>query len=137
MSDFLLDSGILILQLRNHPGYITLIEQLSGQGALFISTMTRFEVLQGMKERERKQTFETLSVMESLPVSDDVADKAGELVRTWRTNGTTLGIADSLISATAIHHGLPLVTTNPKHFPMPDLTVYQTDDAGKMTRWTR
>jgi hypothetical protein len=42
-----------------------------------------------------------------------------------------------LIAATVIHHGLPLVTTNPKHFPMPDLTVYQTDDAGKMTRWTR
>ena len=62
MSDFLLDSGILILQLRNQPGYIALLEQLSDQGILFISTMTRFEILQGMKERERKKTFETLQV---------------------------------------------------------------------------
>jgi predicted nucleic acid-binding protein len=137
MSDFLLDSGILILQLRNHPGYTALLEQLSEQGALFISTITRFEVLQGMKERERKQTIETLEVLESLPVVDDIAEKAGELVRTWRAKGATLGISDVLIAATALQHNLSLVTTNPKHFPMPELILYATDDAGKMTRWTR
>lgn len=133
MSDFLLDSGILILLLRNHPGYTAQLEQLSEQGALFISTMTRFEVLQGMKERERKQTLETLGVLESLPVVDDIAEKAGELVRIWRAKGVRLGISDVLITATALQFNLPLVTTNPRHFPMPELTVYQTDDAGKMT----
>jgi predicted nucleic acid-binding protein len=46
-------------------------------------------------------------------------------------------ITYSLIASTALQHNLPLVTTNPRHFPMSDLTVYQTDDAGKMTRWTR
>lgn len=133
MSDFLLDSGILILQLRDQLGYVALLEHLSEQGTLFISTMTRFEILQGMKERERKHTVETLSVLESLPVEDDIADKAGELVRSYRANGVTLGIADALIAATALQHSLPLVTTNSRHFPMSELTVYQTDDAGKMT----
>jgi len=133
MSDFLLDSGILILQLRNQPGYVALLEQLSDQGMLFISTMTRFEILQGMKERERKKTFDTLKVLESLPVVDDIAEKAGELVRDWRSKGVTLGISDVLIAATALHLSLTLVTTNPRHFPMSELTVYQADDAGKMT----
>jgi predicted nucleic acid-binding protein len=137
MSDFLLDSGVLIRHLRKYTGYPALLEQLTNQGMLFISTMTRFEVLQGMRERERADTAEILLVLESLPVYDDVADKAGELVRSWRGRGVTIGAADALIAATALQHNLALVTTNPKHFPMPELTVYQTDDAGKMTLWKR
>jgi predicted nucleic acid-binding protein len=135
MSDILLDSGVLILHLRNQSGYSSLLAQLNMQGVLFISTMTRFEVLQGMKERERENTFETLNVLESLPVYDDVADKAGELVRIWRARGITLRLADALIAATAIQHNLALLTTNPKHFPMPELTIYQADETGKMTKW--
>lgn len=133
MGDFLLDSGILIRHLRQYNGYPALLEQLTDQGMLFISTITRFEVLQGMREREREDTAETLGGLESLPVDSDVADKAGELVRIWRARGVTIGAADALIAATALQHTLPLVTTNPKHFPMPELTVYQTDDAAKMT----
>ena len=136
MTDFLLDSGIIIQHLRKRNKY-SLLDELAMQGTLFISTMTRFEILRGMKERERNDTANTLEALESLPIDNAVADLAGELVRAWRAKGGTLGDADVLIAATAIHHGLPLVTTNPKHFPMPDLTVYQTDDAGKMTRWTR
>jgi toxin FitB len=136
MSDYLLDSGILIRHLRKYKGYPALLDELAEQGTLFISTMTRFEILRGMKERERNDTANTLEALESLPIDNAVADLAGELVRTWRSRGVTLGDADVLIAASAIHHGLPLVTTNPRHFPMPDLTIYQTDDAGKMTRWT-
>lgn len=135
MSELLLDSGILILHLRNHPGYVALLEQLLDRGSLFISTMTHFEVLQGMKERERKHTLETLNVLESLPVVEDIADKAGELVRVWRAKGVTFGIADALIAATALQHNLALLTTNPKHFPMPSLTIYQADETGRMSLW--
>jgi len=135
MSEFLLDSGILILHLRNHPGYVALLEQLLDRGSLFISTMTRFEVLQGMKERERKHTFETLDVLESLPVVEDIADQAGELVRVWRAKGVTFGIADALIAATALQHSLALLTTNPKHFPAPGLVIYQADETGRMSLW--
>ena len=133
MSDLLLDSGVLILHLRNQSGYTSLLNQLAEQGTLFISTMTRFEILQGMKERERENTLETLSVIESLPVVDEIADQAGELVRTWRAKGVTLGISDVLIAATALEHHLDLVTTNPKHFPMPELTVLQADEQGNLS----
>lgn len=135
MSDLLLDSGILILHLRNQPGYTALLNRLAEEGTLFISTMTRFEILQGMKEREKQVTLETLEALESLPVLEDIADKAGELVRDWRARGVTLGIADVLIAATALQHNLALLTTNPRHFPMPELTVYQADEAGQLTRW--
>jgi toxin FitB len=136
MSDYLLDSGILIRHLRKYKGYPALLDELAEQGILFICSMTRFEILRGMKERERNDTANTLEALESLPIDNAVADLAGELVRTWRIKGVTLGDADVLIAATALHHGLALVTTNPRHFPMSDLILYATDDNGKMTRWT-
>jgi tRNA(fMet)-specific endonuclease VapC len=135
MTDFLLDSGIIIQHLRKRNKY-SLLDELAMQGALFISTMTRFEILRGMKERERNDTANTLEALESLPIDNAVADLASELVRAWRAKGVTLSDADVLIAATALHHGLALVTTNPRHFPMSDLILYATDDNGKMARWT-
>lgn len=132
MSDFLLDSGVIIQHLRKRNVHST-FDELAIQGTLFISAMSRFEILRGMRERESADTADTLDALECLPIDNDVADLAGELVRLWRGRGITLGDADALIAATALQHTLPLVTTNPKHFPMPELTVYQTDDAGKMT----
>ena len=137
MSDYLLDSGIIIRHMRKYKGYPALLDELAEQGTLFISSIIRFEILRGMKERERNDTADTLDVLEGLPIDNAVADLAGELVREWRNRGVTLGDADVLIAATALQHNLPLVTTNPKHFPMPDLILYAADDAGKMTRWTR
>ncbi len=134
MSDFLLDSGIIIQHLRKHNNYSAL-DELAIQGTLFISAMSRFEILRGMRERERADTADALSALESLPVDSEVADLAGELVRTWRARGVTLGDADVLIAATAIQYSLLLVTTNPKHFPMPELTVFVADDNGKITKW--
>ena len=58
---------------------------------------------------------------------------AGELIRTWRKSGVTLGDADAVIAASALHDGLTLVTTNARHFPMPELAVLQADEAGVLT----
>ncbi len=133
MSDVLLDTNILIRYFRCVPGYKDLLHQARQMGWMYISVTTRFEIVRGMRDHEGALTFNLLDTFESLPVNVDIADLAGELVRTWRARGVTLGDADALIAATALQHSLPLVTTNSRHFPMPELTVYQTDDAGKMT----
>ena len=36
----------------------------------------------------------------------------------------TLSLSDMLIAATALEHGLTLITHNKKHFPMPELSLY-------------
>ncbi len=95
--------------------------------------MTRFEVLRGMRDRERESTFNLLNSFEALDVTSEIADQAGELIRSWRSRGITLGDADAIIAATALQHGLVLVTTNPKHFPMPDLLIFQADEQGKLS----
>jgi len=133
MSDYLLDTNILILYLRKTEGYYELLDTLAADDTLFISAITRLEIIRGMRDREREATLNILDSLETIEISINVADKAGELIRTWRTKGIVLEDADALIAATALEHGLALVTTNAKHFPMPDLVVYQADKQGKLT----
>jgi len=131
-SDTLLDSGILIRHLRNYAGYVALTDHLSKDRSLFISSFTRFEVMRGLRENERERTMYLLNSFICLPIDTDVADLAGELVRTWKSKNITLGEGDVLIAATALHYELDLVTTNARHFPMPELTVWQVDDDGQI-----
>jgi predicted nucleic acid-binding protein len=132
MSDNLLDTNILIRYLRKTPGYLELLRTIGARGWTYISVMTRLEIVRGMQERERKETFDLLDSLEIIPMTTEIADSAGELIRSWRARGITLGDADAIIAASALQEGLPLVTTNAKHFPMPDLVVYQADELGRL-----
>jgi len=135
MNDLLLDSGILILHLRNQPGYPALLESLLNESDIYISAITRLEIVRGMRDHERDQTFNLLDSLETLDITGEIADKAGELIRGGKARGVAIGDADALIAASAIHCNLALVTTNPKHFQMAELIVFQTDESGKITRW--
>lgn len=133
MSDYLLDTNILILYLRKTAGYYELLDTLAADDALYISAITRLEIIRGMRDREREATFDILDSLETIEINIEIADKAGELISTWRTKGVVLEDADALIAASALEHDLALVTTNSKHFPMPDLVVYQADSQGRLT----
>ena len=108
-------------------------DRLAEEADVYVSVMTRFEVMRGMRDRERESTFELLNSFEALDVTSDIADRAGELIRSWRKRGVTLGDADAIIAATALQHGLVLVTTNAKHFSMPDLVIFQADEKGNLS----
>jgi predicted nucleic acid-binding protein len=133
MSDYLLDSGILIRHLRDQRGYPELVNQLTDKADVYISAMTRLEVVRGMRDRERVDTFDLMDSLETISMTGELADLAGELIRLWRKRGVTLGDADAIIAATALQHGLALVTTNPKHFPMPELVIFQADEQGNLS----
>ena len=133
MSDYLLDTNILILCFRKTEGYQELLDTLATDDILYVSAMTRLEIVRGMRDHERKATFNLLDSMETIDITIEIADRAGELIRLWRTKGVVLGDADAIIAATALNHNLALVTTNEKHFPMPDLVVYRADKNGKLT----
>jgi predicted nucleic acid-binding protein len=133
VSDHILDSNILIRSLRKTPGYKDLLHEIDRRGWTYISAMTRLEIVRGMKERERDDTFDLLDSMETISITPEVADLAGELIRAWRGRGVILSDADAIIAATALQHGLTLVTTNAKHFPMPEMTVLQADEQGNLS----
>ncbi len=134
MSDHLLDSGILIRHLRNQKSYPQLVDRLSDEAEVYISSFTRLEIVRGMHERERKKTFGLLDSFKTIPMTGEIADLAGELIHSWRSHGVILGDADAVIAASALHDGLTLVTTNARHFPMPELAILQADEAGALTR---
>ena len=133
MSDYLLDTNILIHYYRKEKGYRDLVRDLERDGELCISAVTRIEIVRGMREHERESTFQLLNSMETLNVTSEIADSTGEIVRTWKAKGFTLGDADAIIAATALFHELTLVTTNPKHFPMPELVIFQADEQGNLS----
>ena len=133
MPAYLLDTGILIRHLRNRPGYRELVQRLNQGGDLCISAFTRVEVLRGMRDHERERTFTLLDSFATQVIDRDTADRAGEWLRTWQARGVILGGPDAVIAASARQVGAALVTTNARHFPMPELVVLAVDENGQIS----
>jgi predicted nucleic acid-binding protein len=125
MTDYLLDSGVLIRHLRSHPSTTDLLSKLALEGQLGIATISRVEIIEGMREHERERTLRLLDALTCYPLDIPIADLSGGFIRRYRAEGVTLDKPDAIIAATAVYHGLVLVTYNSKHFPMPELHLYQ------------
>lgn len=132
MPKYVLDTTILISHLRDLPGYRSLLKRLAEAEEVGISPISRFEVIQGMRDHERPATLLLLNSLTLYPLDADTADLGGELVREWRSRGVTLTGPDALIAATALRHQASLVTTNVKDFPTPDLNVFTVDKQGTL-----
>jgi len=123
--DYLLDSCVLVRHLRRHQPTTDLLSTLVLEGEVGIATISRTEIIEGMREHEREATMRLLDSLRSYPLDVATADLAGEYIRRYRAQGITLDKPDAIIGATAVRHGLVLVTYNPKHFPMPELRLYE------------
>ena len=123
MADFLLDSDVVIWHLRGYPAVVELVLALARRGRIGLSAIARAEVLFGMRDPERQLTLRFLDSCETLPVTAETADRAGEISRGFRSHGITLSLPDALIGATALLASIPLYTCNPRHYPMPDLDL--------------
>ena len=128
MADYLLDSNVLILHLRERPEITALLTQWGKEGTLYISVATRTEILAGMRPHEEERTMELLDSLENLPVDEATADHAGRLIYQYARQGIQFSFPDALIAATVLQHDLTLATTNPKHFPVPDLRLHPLDE---------
>lgn len=93
---------------------------------LYISVVTLGEIIKGislLKDGDRKGTLEQwVQGLEQyywehiLPVDRDVAHIWGEITARAQLNGHTLGACDGLIAATALAHGLHIMTRNVRDF---------------------
>jgi hypothetical protein len=125
VADYLLDSNIVILALRGIPKALDLLEASKRQRErLCISVVTRTEIIAGMHPHEEERTLELLDSLENIPVDEAIADRAGRLIYQYAREGIQFSFPNALIAATALQYELTLATTNPKHFPVPELPVY-------------
>ncbi|MFA5308422.1 MAG: PIN domain-containing protein [Dehalococcoidales bacterium] len=119
----LIDTDIAIDFLRRREYARALLNRWAGEGLLAISTLTHLEIYQGMKTGEEGATNVFLDGLVSVVVDIPIARQAGGMLGELRLKGTTIGIADAIIAATALQLGAPLLTNNVEHYPFPNLKV--------------
>lgn len=123
---FLLDTCVLSELVKKKPSD-TVIKWLgrAEENMLFLSVLTLGEIRKGIAKSadpRRKKTLTTWLendlrerfVGRILPVSDAVAEVWGDMQGEAEKIGRGLPAIDGLIAATALHHGLTVVTRNGK-----------------------
>jgi len=116
-----LDTSILIAHLRGDERATRLLLEIPTADRV-ASVLARIEVEGGMRSDERRPVASLFAVIRLLPVTDQIARRAGEFLRSYRRSHSGIDLVDYCVAATAELHGAKLVTLNVKHFPMfPDL----------------
>lgn len=114
----LIDTDVLIDYLREREEAVSFLNNIVDEIA--ISAITVAELYAGVREgteREKLDTF--IKAFEIVLVDGEIAVQGGLYRRDFfRSHG--VGLADTLIAASAVSCGATLVTLNKKHFPMLD-----------------
>jgi predicted nucleic acid-binding protein len=109
------DTDILIWVNR---GNLKAIDWVDNTPQRQISAQTYMELLQGSKDaKELKDLKEYIheAGFNLLPITENISHRAMIYIEEFALSHN-LGVGDALIAATAIHHQLPLATSNAKHF---------------------
>ncbi len=123
--NLLLDSTVLIDVLRDRRGRRELLAREVGNGHSLATTAINIaEIHAGMRPREEAETEAFLNRLECYPITAAIARTAGRLKRDWSRRGRTIALDDLLIAASALEHGLTLMTDNKVDFPMTELSLY-------------
>jgi predicted nucleic acid-binding protein len=129
---FLVDTNVISEATRPRPddGVVRWLKSAGGS-SLFVSVLTLGEIRKGIEKLRSGARKDSLRAwLESeipawfegriLPVDAAVADRWGRLVA---AAGRTIPAVDSLIAATALVHGLRLVTRDRADYSFPGLEI--------------
>ena len=125
----LIDSDVLVWLTRGHPGAAA---RLVREPVWHISAVTYIELAQGCRNQaELERLKQGLSARDTriMPVNEAISERAMRLID-LHALGDGLQLGDALIAATALEHGLPLLTANIKHFKSIDGLRIERFDAG-------
>jgi tRNA(fMet)-specific endonuclease VapC len=119
MNGHLLDTDICIAYFKAVPSVVARFKAMR-EPALFVSEITLAELKYGAFRSKRPahhlrvvaDFLDSVSVLPITPVIDRFAEEKARLTAL----GTIIPDFDLLIGATAVHHGLALVTNNMRHF---------------------
>lgn len=126
MKTFLFDSDVLIDFFKKKAASVALVEKLGTLGNTTISVISVAELRAGWNKEDASIYLPPLySIFTPIPLTQDIAEKAGEIRAQYSKKGATLPTIDALIASTAILHEYCLVTRNIKHYPMQEIDLYK------------
>jgi predicted nucleic acid-binding protein len=121
----LLDTTVLVDVLRGRKSRRSLLAELvAGGHVLATAAINVAEVYAVMRPGEETKTEVFLSSLDCYPMTGAIARRAGSLKSAWARKGKTISLPDMMVAATALEHGLSLMTDNRKDFPLPELNFY-------------
>jgi toxin FitB len=103
VSDLLVDTDVFIDHLRGAAALVP------GRHRLHYSVVTRAELFAG--NTATNLSIQLLAPFRELAIDRAIAERAGRVAREFGAR-----LPDALVAATALEHGLALVTRNRKHF---------------------
>ena len=110
-----IDTDVLIWYMKGNEKAYKVIEKSKN---IFLSVVTYMELVQGMRNKnELNNLRRALHVWNSkiLYISEEISVKAMFSIEQHYLSHS-IQIADALIGATAVAYGLPILTSNDKHY---------------------
>lgn len=123
MGAVLLDTTVVVDVLRGRAAAGRLDRLLTAGDEPFVCAITIEEAVRGLRPGEEAAARNLFGGLYLAALGDAEAWRAGDWRRELGRRGVTISQADALIAAAAHAIGGRLATGNPKHFPMPELTV--------------
>jgi predicted nucleic acid-binding protein len=111
----LIDTDVLIWLFRGRASARDAIEQLD---SIQLSAITYMEMVQGMRNKEELRLFRRTihdRQWKIIPLNENISHRATVYIENHAlSHGLTM--ADSLIAASALESGFPLMSANVKHY---------------------
>lgn len=114
----LVDTDVLIAHLRGVDAARDWLHAAHRDNTVVTSVVTVTELTGGMRSAERATVWRLIDALNPVPITEVIAQRAGQLMREYRRSHSGIGLGDYLIAATAQALSAELATLNVKHFPM-------------------
>ncbi|MGB9596455.1 MAG: PIN domain-containing protein [Candidatus Poribacteria bacterium] len=88
---YLFDTDVIIWHLRGHEPTEKILKTIGVDQPIGCSVISIFEVLAGVREKEREITLQFFALLYKIPIDVAIATKAIDYWKEFRAKGITLG----------------------------------------------